>query len=598
MTERMPNPHLRHIQDTIQNLVRYRGSTRLYGSEHRFAERFLMGFSDSVQLAMPDEGFEIDLTPKGFFFQGELLARGEPARELGLLLYEEGLRRIGFRRGAERAELFKFALLLVYPWERREEGDEDLISALWRGDFSHVDLLVVERFQEVLGESGDAALREDLALGRKLGAERARLTGDSVHVGNLNWDVLLQETVEAARHFRMKQDEAALYLRFRRQLDFQADAQLDAHQGLFDIPAKARRALEAEVAEIIAEKDVNLDQASWILFDLVRSAREGQGQGELGRLSARCAVELVEEARSQDAAALNRRLLSFAKDDFPGVLSSKPFQLGYGALLEDYGERLARAYSNLGEPTQSAPGLFTLLGLLHRESLKHLSTFMLSLKHLPHQVVVADVLRMRNQIDMDQQAECLNQASGPEAILPLLSLWREGAGRGQQHAWRLLNDEDPRTREASLRCLRGEKSARLVDHLVESLADELPGPRIEALRHAAIIGADRLLPLLEQGCKVATLRPLQVDEMRAWCTAYAVSGKLTAQTELGRMLLEERTETAADLFVRAACAQSLVASRATQAHLSVEKALRRWPELSVLLNASDSTANDSTGRPA
>ena len=114
MTERPPSPHLRHIQDTVQNLVRYRGSTRLYGPEHRFAERFLIGFSDSVQLASPDEGFEIDLTPKGFFHQGELLARGEPARELGLLLYEEGLRRIGFSRGAERAELFRLALQLVY----------------------------------------------------------------------------------------------------------------------------------------------------------------------------------------------------------------------------------------------------------------------------------------------------------------------------------------------------------------------------------------------------------------------------------------------------------------------------------------------------
>jgi hypothetical protein len=394
----------------------------------------------------------------------------------------------------------------------------------------------------------------------------------------------------------MKQDEAALYIRFRRQLDFQADEQLDAHQGLFDIPAKVRLALKAEVAEIIAEKDVNLDQAAWILFDLVRSAREGHGQGELGRLSARCAVELVEEARPQDAAALNRRLLSFAKDDFPGVLSSKPFQLGYGALLQDYGERLAQAYSNLGEPTQSAPGLFTLLGLLHQESLDHLYRFMLLLKHLPHQVVVADVLRMRNQVDLDQQAERLSQASGPEAILPLLSLWREGAGRGQQQAWRLLKDEDPRTREASLRCLRGEKSERLVDHLVESLADDLPGPRIEALRHAAIIGSDRLLPLLEQGCRVATLRPMQADEMRAWCTAYAVAGKLTAQTELGRVLLEERSETATDLFVRAACAQSLVASRAAQAHLSIDKALRRWPELSSLLTASDGTASDGTAR--
>ncbi|MFT5582733.1 MAG: hypothetical protein ACI9VR_000309 [Cognaticolwellia sp.] len=589
MTERAPSPHLRHIKDTVQNLVRYRGTTRLYGPGHRFAERFLVGFGDSVQLASPDESFDVELSPKGFFHHGELLARGEPARELALLLYEEGLRRIGFTRGTERAELFKLAKLLVYPWERREDADEDLISALWRADFRQVDLLAVERFQEVLGESGEAALREDLALGRKLGLERSRLIGDSVHVGDLDWDVLLKDTMEAARQFRMKQDEAALYLRFRRQLDFKTEEHMDAHQGLFDVPAKQKRALQAEVDQVIGDQDVDLDQAAWILFDLVRSAREGHGQGELGRLSARCAVELVEEARPQDAAALNRRLLSFAKDDFPGVLSSKAFQLGYGALLGEYGERLADAYSKLGEPAQSAPGLFTLLGLVHKNHVERIQGFMLLLKHLAHQVVVADVLRLRKQIDLNEQAEHLAQLSGPEAILPLLSLWREGAGRGQQQAWRLLKDEDPRTREASLRCLRGERSERLVDHLVESLVDDLPGPRIEALRHAAIIGSRKLLPLLEQGCKLEALRSLEADEMRAWCTAYAVAGRVGAQTELGHMLLEERTETTNDLFVRAACAQGLKASRAAQAGPSIDKALRHWPELSSLLDASDST---------
>ncbi len=586
MTERAPSPHLRHIKDTVQNLVRYRGTTRLYGPGHRFAERFLVGFADSVQLATQDAGFEVHVRAKGFFHNEELLARGEPARELALLLFEEGLRRIDFGSTPARAELFKLAQLLVYPWERREDGADDLVSALWRADFREVDLLVVERFQEVLGEAGDAALREDLALGRKLGAERTRLTGDSVQVGDLDWDALLKDTLEAARQFRMKQDEASLYLRFRRQLDFKAEARLDAHRGLFEVPRKETQALQGEVDQIIADQDVDLDQAAWILFDLVRTAREGHGQDDLGRLCARCAVELVEEARPQDAAALNRRLLSFTNDDFPGMLTSKPFQLGYGALVTEYGERLAEAYSKLGEPAQSAPGLFTLLGLLHREHLPELTSLVPSFQHLTHLLVVADVLRLGKLVDLNEQAERLAQASGVDAILPLLSLWREGAGRGRQQAWRLLKDEDPRTREASLRCLRGERSERLVEHLQETLGDSLPGPRIEALRHAAIIGSPLLLPLLEQGCKADALRSLQADEMRAWCTAYAVAGKKGAQTELGRMLLEERTETATDLFVRAACAQGLKASRAAQAGPAIDKALRRWPELSSLLAAN------------
>ncbi len=585
MSQAAPNPHLRHIKDSVQNLVRFRGTTRLYGPQHRFAERFLVSFADSVQLGSPDQGFEIDVQDTGFFYEGELLARGTPARELAQLLHEEGLRRMGFRRGTERGELFKLAQLLVLPWDRRTESDEDLISMLWRADFRQVDLLVVERFQEVLGESGDAALREDLALGRKLGAERGRLVGDSVQVDDIDWEALVKETMEAARQFRMKQDEAALYLRFRRQLDFRAEERLDAHQGLFKIAPKQRRALEEELAQVQEEQDVDQAQAAWILFDLVRIAREGGSQEQIGALAAKGAIELIDEARPQAAADLVRRCQSFKGEGFPGVLSSRNFLLGFGVLVGEHRERLAEGYSKLGDPVQSAPSLFTLLSLVHKEHSDRLFALLPLLQHLAHQLVVVDLLRLNKQLDLNQLAETLSQTSGVEAILPLLALWREGAGRGRQQAWRLLQDEDPRTREAALRALRGDRSPRLVDHLVQALADDSPGPRIEALRHAALVGGPKLRPLLEQSCRVESLLRLEVDEMRAWCTAFAVAAKGAGQVELGRVLLEERPETANGLFVRAACAHALRASRAPQATQAIDKALRRWPELGPLLAA-------------
>lgn len=574
----------RHLKAALLSLARYRGTTRLYGQGHDFAEAFASQFAQDIQKATEYGAFRLRLDPNNFWLGEEPMGRGDANAQLCLTLYDEGLRFVGFRPGVPQDECMRLAHLLILPWDRRPPEEDDLLALLWAADFKGIELLVVERFAEVLGEGGEAALREDLALGRKQGAQLGRLTGDSVMVEGLDIEELMLETQVVARQFRMKQDEAELYLKFRRQVDFKEDPRLQAHDGLFEIPKAQSAALKQEIEGLSGGQDTGLQHASWILFELVRTGREGRGQGRLGEMAARAAVELVEAARPKDAARFVRRTLSFRKEDFPGALAERNFLLGYGNLVGTLGERLAEAFSALGEPERQAPSLFTLLSPVHQEHQPSVRALLPHLQHVAHCLTVTDVLRMNRRLDFDLEAKALADADGPRAVLAMLALWREGAGRGREQAWRLVKSQDPRAREAALRLLRGERSDRLQSQITTSLGDEAAGVRIEALRHAALMGR-KLLELLEARVKVEDLRDLEADEMRAWCTAYAVAGRSNAHTELGHMLLEERRETEFDLLIRAACAHALKVSRASQAASAVEKATRRWPQLTAMLEA-------------
>lgn len=569
----------------IQALVKYRSTTRLYGAGHVFADRFLLSFMDRmVELVGMAGATSVTVNPHGFFFEGDPILRGDTHDAMTFALYNEGLRVLGFRPGINRVELRGLADVLIFPWELATVGDEDLTSALWRLDLKNVEVMVAERFGEEMGEGGDAAYREDLALGRERGARVGEVEGDSLFVRELEDEIdQLEAEAEAANSpLMMKQDEAELLVRFRDQLDFDADALAPVHE-LLEVPRREHVRVEVEVESVHADADVGVDDLGVVIFEMVRNGREAAGQKRVGDLLAGHAILLVEASRMADGAALVRRCNAFRSRQFPGVTADQAFLEGYDSLVTTQGPRLAASLAVYGEPEVHARYLFTMLGLVQRKRADDLRGFLKRLSHVAFQQVVADLLLLWGQVDEHAMVEEAKGPANEDRLLPLLALGRLRSPLVREHAMRLLGAEDGRVREAALRALRGRDDVRLKQAVIQALADDNKGVRVEGLRHAAVIRDVGLADQVAAGVRLELLRPKDPDEIRAWCAAYAFASRARAFGPLSHLLLDERQAADDDLPVRAGAARALKITGAPDVHISLDKALRRFEGLDALL---------------
>jgi hypothetical protein len=569
----------------VQALVKYRSTTRLYGAGHVFADRFLLSFTDRmVELVGMAGATSVTVNPHGFFFGDEPILRGDAHDAMTFALYNEGLRILVFRPGINRIELRGLADVLIFPWELATVGDEDLTSALWRLDLKNVEVLVAERFGEEMGEGGDAAYREDLALGRERGARRGKAEGDSLFVDEMAEQMeRLEAEAEAANSpLMMKQDEAELLLRFRDKLNFEAEGLAPVHE-LLEVPRREHVRIEVEVESVHAAADVGVDDLGVVIFEMVRNGRETEGQRRVGDLLAGHAILLVEASRMAEGAALVRRCTAFRSRSFPGVIGDQAFLDGYDSLVTTQAPRLAAALGAYGEPEVHARYLFTMLNLVQKRRGDDVRAFLKRLSHVAFQQVVADLLVLWGQVDEHAMVEEAKGPANEDRLLPLLVLGRLRSPLVREHAMRLLDAEDGRIREAALRALRGRQDARLKQAVVQALADDNKGVRVEGLRHAAVIRDKGLADQVAAGIRLELLRPHDPDEIRAWCAAYAFASRARAFGPLSHLLLDERNAPDDDLPVRAGAARALPITGAPDVHISLDKARRRFEGLDALL---------------
>jgi len=602
--------HQRHIKaqglvrEVFLNLVKHSRTSRLYGTGHHHARRFLDAYVNAMNAYLEDfELLHVEIAPDDILWQGQLvLSKGTSAEQMTYGLYAEGARGLAVERGAETKELVRLAKLLSRDWLHRTAFDDDLIAAAWRADFSHVHVDVADRFTEDSGEGGDASLRDDLALGRSAGAELHRLTGDSVLVPQIQ-GLLKELEANAIRRedfVVMKQDEAEVFLRLKDELDLATggDSTDEEEDELLRLDAGARAALDQEVAQVEAGEDADFETISRVLFELVRLETDDDKMIEIGKDCALHLVALFERGESDNGSALVRRVMHLSHGDlFPGEDVSR-FLDGFSAFVdEDHIARLVPALHRQGEVGLDRGPLFTVLGSLPRSAVPGLLRLAETLKTTELRQVVADALVVVLEHDVDALLQLLSQVRGDASIAPLLALGRLDAVQALDVCMGRVGDPVPAAREAALRSLRRYQSKRIKDEMLRGLDDEDEGVRVEALRYMAVYRDSSHLSVLESKLRGGVLRDAGPREVRAWMRCYALVGRLNAVPMLRSVAIGE-LDVGASSQVAEQALRALIVTGAPEARRAVDEVARRRPEFREIVReiASEQRRKRSQGR--
>jgi hypothetical protein len=573
------------VRDVFLNLVKHGRTSRLYGAGHHHARRFLDAYTECLLAYLNEfEVLHVEIAPDDFLWQGQpVLSKGTNAEQMTYGLYAEGARGIAIERGADNRELVKLADLMSRDWLHRTEFDDDLISTAWRADFAHVHIDVADRFTEDAGDGGDAAQREDLALGRSAGADLKRLTGDSVLVPQIQ-GLLRELESDALRHDAivvMKQDEAEVFLQLRDELEDAAKsaATEEGQSELLQLDAGAKAALEQEVRQIEEEKDVGIDDVANVIFEIVRLEKDASKRQQFGRDLAMQVVAAVERGELRMASEMTHRALCLSWADLFPNHDASPFLEGLSEIVNEASiARIVPALHRQGEAKLEHGPLFTLLSSMPASAVPGLLRLGETVKTVVLRQIVADALVVVLEMDMDALVDLLSQVRGEASAVPLLALGRLDAIKALDICIARVQDPEPTAREAALRSLRNHQSKRIKEVMVAALKDDASPVRIEALRYMAVYRDSSQQGVLEALLREGVLGSVSEREARAWTQAYAHIGRLQAVPMLHAIAMGE-IDGSHQISVQTQALKALIATGAPEGRRAVDEVARRHPEL-------------------
>lgn len=574
------------IREIFQALIKHGRTTRLYGAAHHHTVSFLEAFVDGLaHFLTQHEMLMVEVEPDQLIYNGKQVLSSDSHGELLIYgLYSEGARAIGVDSSAPREELQGLAELLSRDWTRRTEFDDDLIAAAWRREFTHVHIDVADRFSEE-DEFGDAVIREDVMLGRGPGGTDSKhARGDSVLIPEIQGLLaeLEAEASESSNAVRLKQDEAALFLSLQDDLrNSMSMGSMQEPEDVLTVEAGTQTALEREVATLEEGKDVSLELAGSVVFEVIRQdGRESQVGFMVRQVARHCSV-LCAEGDIVGAAALMRRLLLICdRRAFPDFQYEKTVRRSFGSFIQEANRRRLLASLPLGcQGRENQAALFTILSILGREQLPELVRFGADLKEASLRQIVADVVIELVNGDEEALLTLLVTGEEAEAIVPILALGRLESPACVEECLKRMGDPNEDVREASLRALRGQQSPRIRQEVLRCLKDDVPSIRIEALRYLAVY-RDRIdLPLIEKGLLNPELGGRDEDEIKAWIISYGIIGRIDA-IKLLRSVLEKKDELSVPLETsRPHCLQALLAMGIPEAQAALDLLGRKDPEL-------------------
>lgn len=574
------------VREIFQALIKHGRVTRLYGAGHQHTESFLSAFVEGVsKFIKHHEMLMVEIEPDRLLFHGKQVLSADSNGEMFIYgLYSEGARAIGVERSASREEIEGLAELLSRDWTTRGSFDDDLIAAAWRREFQHIHIDVADRFSEE-DELGDAVVREDIMIGKAGGGKDSQHTrGDSVLIPEIQGLLAeLEAGADASSNVvRLKQDEAALFLALQDELKNSMGTSGESEGGsVLPLESAAQRALENEVAELEAGKDVPLEMIGTLVFECLRLEKRESVVLSLGKHIARHCSTLCADGMVVEAAQFMRRLLLLCDQEvFPDFDYEVALRRGFSSFVHEANRRklLESLPSNCSGNEEEA-ALFTLLSMLGRNQLSELIRFGMDLKVARLRQVVADVVVQLVGADEEALLTLLVTGEEEEAVIPLLALGRINAPSCVEECLRRMGDTNPMVREASLRAMRGQQSPRIRQEVVRCLKDDEPSIRIEALRYLSVY-RDRVdLAILEQVLVSERLATFTAPEVKAWIVAYGIIGRVGA-LKLLRSILEGKTELALPLDqIQSPCLQALLSINSVEAQASLDLLSRKDPSM-------------------
>ena len=572
------------VRDIFQSLVKHGRTAQLYGTAHHHTRSFLDLFIDGVtRFLASHEVLLVAVEPEQLLFEGHpVLSVDGHGENLIYGLYSEGARAIGIERGASLEEITGLAELLGCDWTGRNELEDDLISAAWRREFEHVHIDIADRFSDE-DEMGDSTTREDLMMGRSSGTDREHLRGDSVLVPEIQGLLAELEAGAAAAEFsvKLKQDEAAMFLALRDEIDIDDHGDWGGDVELIHSDPREAAALKREVE--LLEKGEDLPPALFadLIFEVVRQSPSEPTVQLLGRQLVRHLTMMVSSGELHVAAAVARRLAALCdRDLFPEFKYRESLQSHLGRLvLESNRARFATSLDRVCRTRLDRAALFSVLSLIPRNRIPELVRFGSELTSPAVRQVVADVVLRLTGRDQESLMTLLVTGDEEEAAIPLLALGRLADPASSKECLRRVGDEREAVRESALKALRHDRSEPVRAAMRVALSDDEMSVRIEALRYRSVY-RDRVdLPLIERHIRSEGFGKLQSDEVKAWMMAYGHIGKIDAVSTLRSVLLGQLTLQGNQRWIQELAIRSLVAINSKESLGALDLVARKEPEL-------------------
>lgn len=128
------------IKDIITSFLTAMKNCALYPEDHSISQKSIENVSARLNDFFSNyNDLRLDISKGGILFESEIVHQGPPEpRDLGFLLFRDGIEWIEFRRGLEVDEISRFVKILNDSREVSQQSDSDLVTSLWEADFAYI----------------------------------------------------------------------------------------------------------------------------------------------------------------------------------------------------------------------------------------------------------------------------------------------------------------------------------------------------------------------------------------------------------------------------------------------------------------------------
>ena len=154
-------------QDTAREILLILGNAvsaaRLFPSEHQTVGHFIADLHQRLTEYLGKYGkLELGIEEQTFTLDEKTISRDpNPARSLPFFFFKDGMKRLGFYKGLQKAELEGF-LEAIRAVSQLPPEEGDIVNALWEKDFSNIRFVAPDEFLETKIGVGRPSLRPDV----------------------------------------------------------------------------------------------------------------------------------------------------------------------------------------------------------------------------------------------------------------------------------------------------------------------------------------------------------------------------------------------------------------------------------------------------
>lgn len=534
------------LEKAFDTLNRTAAGRAMHGAADERVRRLREACRRELRAALEEGWFAVG------FEDGAVRSKGELVVSVALAgqLEGAGVRGISIERQASDEELDALLELLTREWSRRAHFDEDLTSAVWRCEFENIHLDLVQP------PHGDGA-----GVPGPLDRLRTRL---------------VEGTVEETVCFTATSESARALDEFRRGTGALAQGMEVPELGHLE-----RTVIERDVDAVLAGTDVDDNQVSQVLFEVLRLEFSEQGAREVGEAIGRLALERLDHSDPEGMACLVRRPLVLLRPPFRGRFHhGVAFREGLSRILDDDRRPLLiGALGRLNDPDAARGALFTFLSAAHPASAAQLALLCHECPSPELAQAIADSLIAVLGLDRNKLMDLLQDSDERLHLAPLLAYSRLASTQALGACLLRTRSPEPRIREAALRSVRHHDTERVRKAALDLLDDDDARVRVEAMRHLAVHRDPKAFDKVRDRVFGPEVSDIGEGELKALLITFGILGADDAVDPLMDILLDRREVAGRHARIKSFAVRALMATGTRRGQEGLNEVVRRVPEV-------------------